>query len=303
MSRYLKVGLESTFGTAATTLVGVRASDVNASVNHEPVYLDSIDGWNPYDAVFGAHVVKLTFTAYAIKDQINPVLNAALGAETDITDATTGAVIGYKYTLDKPMSLTCEYGERISKAYQFLGVIPNQLKVSAKAKAAVTFEVDGIAKSVSEVTYAAPTFDTNLPFVCQKTTVSYGGTAKPVKDFELNINRNIAQDEFVLDEYTLHDIVPGETSIDGSITVLESDVDEFYRALFGDSAATALADEPVKVDIEVKALTPDGSKSMTITIPSVLYPSADYRVRGKNPADKSISFRAVADGLTVVVDA
>jgi len=303
MSRYLKVGLEDSFGTAATTLIGVRASDVSPNVNHDPVYLDSIDGFNPYDAVFGAHTVKCTFTAYAIKDQINPILNAAFGAETDITDPTTGAVIGYKYTLDAPKSLTVEYGERISKAYQFLGTVPNQIKLSAKAKSVVTVEVDGIAKSVSEVAYSAPTYDTNLPFVCWNTSVTFAGTAKPVKDLELTINRNIDQNEYILDESTLHDIVYGETSIEGTITVLESDVDEFYRALFGDSAATALVDEPVKVDIVMTAKIPDGTKSMVVTIPSVLYPSADYRIRGKNPADKSISFRAVGDGISVVVDA
>lgn len=301
MSRYLKVGLESTFGTAATTLVGVRATEINHSVDHNIVYLESIDGWSPYDGVIGAHSVKFTFIAYAIKDQINPILNAALGKETDVSDGTT--TTGYKYSYDYPKSLTCEYGDRHGNAYQLLGVVPNQIKIDAKAKSVLTLEADCIAKSVSTTTFAEPTYSSDLPFVCFKTSVTFGGTAVPVKEVSLTINRNIDQDAFVLDSTTLHGIYAGELNANGTITVLEDNTSEFLRALFGDPSASSLADVPAKVDVVITAKTPDGSKGMTITMPSVLYPSGDTRIRGKSTAEKTINFRALSDELTIEVDA
>jgi len=295
-NRYLKVGVESTFGTAATTLTPIRAIDISPNINHDIIELESLDGWGNYDAIYGGHTIKFNWAAYAIKGQLDPVLSAALGASSA---GDTGTV----YTIDAPKSLTCEYGDRYGNAEIYLGVIPNQLKFTIKAKAAVQYEVDGIGKAVEKGTYSAPTYDNTLPYVAMKTSVTFGGTSIPVRNIDITIARNIKNDDFILDSYTMAMIQYGKTEVSGSITVLENNVDEFYRALFGDSGATALQDSPTKVKIVIDAATPDGADTLKITLPSVIYPSTDYRARGKEPYDKTINFISAPTDISIEVSA
>ena len=305
-SRYVKVGVQSDLDTAASSLTSVLGAEVRFSRNDDDVILlEALDDLIPYAAYYGKFSAKGDLTVYAIYNHINPFLHAVMGSKTDVDLNNDEQPDQYKYTLDNPKPLTIEVGTNSGVAFKLIGVLINSLRATFEPKDFVKFECDLIIRNINKVTHNYVEPDNNKPFVVSKTTVSVNDTTYTLKSFELNIERNISDDEFVIGSMYLDKIVAGSANVHGRMTLTDDDYEAFIHALFGDSSSTSPQSEPTTVKLVVESETTDGSKSFKVTIPSVVYTTGELRMRGKEPLEKTVEWRLVksSDEFKIEVDA
>ena len=292
-NRYLKLGLESSFGAGDAILQAVRATEFSISVDHNVIYLEDFETFNPYDAEYGTISIGDSFTMYAIKGQINDVLEALFGTETYDGE--------YSYSLSVPKSLQVEVGTEDNVAYNLKGVLLTSVELSFDVKDVMKFTGNYIAKSIEEVTFSAATPSAGRPYIIWNTSISVGGTTLKAKEFSMTINRGIDEDNYVIGSRYLDGISVGSTEVSGSVTLEASQVAELKRALFGSTTATSPQDTPTMANIQIVAKTSDGADTMTIDIPAAIYPKGTLGVTAKEPLSKSFDWRLIGDDITVTV--
>ena len=142
------------------------------------------------------------------------------------------------------------------------------------------------------------------PFIVKKTTVSIGGVTYNLKEMSMSINRGVKDDAYYVGSTKLDYVSVGETEISGSFTVTSDDVTEFVRSLYGSTTGTTtdVATSSLSTaSLDVTLQTPDASKSMTISIPSMIYPKGGFNLTNNEPVGKSFDWRAIGSNITVVI--
>jgi len=289
------MGVESTFGTAATTLTPVRATDFRLTGDNNVIFLETIDSHAPYDAVMGTYIVRDSFTMLAVQGQIDMLLEAVFGSKTDTTTS-------YKYTLDAPKSLTVEVGDEHGDAYKLIGTLITRAEFTFDVRDVVKVSGDYIAKTMEAVTHSYSEATATKPYICWNTTVNVGGSSLKAKEFTMSIERGIRDDSYVLGSRFLDAVEYGVANISGRCTLIGSEIDEFRRAVFGSTSATSPVNEPVAADLEIVAKTPDDAYTMTIDVSNAaVYTRGSKTISGSDPVSKTFEWRAVGDEIYIDV--
>lgn len=295
MVNYVKVGVESAFGTHVTT-TGIKASAVNEDIDRDVMIEENIDNYIA-DAGYGG-ALKISGS---LEGQIRPKQLAYI--LTALTGDTTSP-----YTLNVPKSLSIDVGEETqNQETQYVGCGISKLSMKFAAKEFATFTADWFAKNFSLTTFSAPTISAEDPAIFYNASVSIGGnTSTEIKEITMDIDRKLDDDNFVLNDFTLHRLArTGVTDIGGTITFSELATTDYNRAITGsaDGTGTAIdANNTVgNVALIITCTDMSGVTSMTITAPVALYSKAGRKIDKVSEIERTIDYKVVGSGFEIVV--
>lgn len=168
LQNHIGLGKESVYGTpvAPTVFIPINESD-GIQINKDIQFVESIKagvaGKNKF-AYTGKVEYSGGFESDAYPQFTGHLLHSALGLSSSALESGETTVYKHTFTeaLSKP-SYTIEQkiGEIVKK---FAGFIVKNIKFEGKAGEAVTFGIEGIAKSQSDATESTPTYETSRPF-------------------------------------------------------------------------------------------------------------------------------------------
>lgn len=306
-SRYCAVGLESSFGTEKTTLKGVNVRSIEPSVDRQVLYDETIEDYLPIAAVGGPLKVELSAEFALRHGQIIEWLVSNMGSYSVVDTSGIGdGPYEWTFTLGSPRSLTIEVGEE-SDAKRYIGCAVNSLEFSFSAREMVSVSADMIGKTYKDVTFAEPTYSTEKPMAFWQAQLKVAGSkVAGAKEASLKIDRGIADDEYVLDDFTLYRIAPERTEISGSLTLTEDEYDELNRALYGSASGSTseftkanYSDNPLG-QAELEIVCSDGTYSFTATATAAIYEKGSYSLSGRDRIDRKIDYK-VLSGFQIVV--
>lgn len=290
MTRYMKVGYETTYGTPATSLIGVRVRSVEPSIDQSPIYDETIEDYLPADAIAGPLSLSIRSEFAVRHDQITQILAALFGG-TPPTPTGTDPYTWAFTSFGAPKSLTVEIGDPQNTAWQFTGVGISSMEFTFEAREVVTASVDMIAKTYTEVTPTTPTYSTEQPFAFHEASLLVDGL--PVagcRSVTVSIDRSLADDAYVLDDRTLYALHGGIVNVSGRIRLWEDELTEFRKAI----GTTGLGN----VQLQVKATR--GNYSLTIDMPIAIYNTGSFSISGRDVVDREIEYRALSCSITLV---
>jgi len=303
VDRYCAVGVESSFGSEATTLNGIRARSVEPSIDRQILYDETIEEFLPVDAVGGPLKVELSLESALRHNQIIPFLVSNMGAYS-VTG--TEAPYTWDFSLATPRSLSIDVGYN-TEAKRFIGCVVNSLEFSFSAREIITVSASIIGKTYKDVSFTEPTYSDESPLAFWQASLSIGGlTVTGTREATLTINRNVSDDEYVLDDFTLYSITPGMTEVSGSLTLTEDEYDELNRLMYGSTTGSTStfdksnhSDNPIgNAQIEITAS--NGTNSVTFSGTAAIYTSGSVGITGRDRIEHSIDFRVIS-GFTVSV--
>lgn len=298
MVNYVKVGIESAFGTHVTT-AGIKVSSISEDVDRSIMIEETIDNYIADAGYGGALKISGTMEGNIKPKQFALLLQACLG------DANS------PYTLGVPKSLSIDIGEELAGAThtgaetQYCGCGISKLSMKFVAKEFATFSADWFAKNYVVAAYSVPTIAAEDPAVFYNASVTFGTVANAeIKEISLDIDRKLDDDNFVLNDFTLHRLArTGVTEISGSITFAELAWAEFLTAITGSSTGTAIdANNSLgNVAMEIICTTMAGVESMRIICPVTLYGKGGRKIEKVSEVEKTVDFQVVGSGFTITV--
>lgn len=295
MVNYVKVGTESTFGTHVTT-AGITVSDVSLDIDRSLMIEENIDNYIAATAYGGALKVSGTIEGTVRPKQLELFLKSFMG------DATG------PYTFGVPTSMSIDIGEELmNQETQLVGCGISKLSLKFAAKEFATFTADFFAKNYSLTTFSEPTTAAEDPAIFYNASLSIGGTASTeIKEITLDMDRKLDDDNFVLNDYTLHRLArTGVTSVTGTITFTEMAFDEYKRAITGSTTGTAVdANNTVgSVALIITCTGMTGTTSLTISLPVSVYGKGGKKISKVSEIEKTVDFTATGSGVTFTVAA
>ena len=302
MSDYIKVGAESTFGDGAASLTGAIVTSVTEDIDRGMMIEETIDTSLPRHAAAGALKVNGTIECNLRPYQFITLLEAVMGDSSDEGTYT-------RLTLAEPTSVELQVGESIgSTSYQreYVGVGISSIDMAFEAKEFVKTTFNWIGKNYSDAAYSAPSYTTEDPVVFYNAAITLaGGATYNIKSLDMTIDRKLDEDQYVLGSFTLRRLaITGNTEISGSITFTEDEFNEFKRAIYGSTGATAV---PATNDLGTAALVitcndMSGDAAMVITAPIAVYSTASKNSSGKAEVEKTIDYQVLAGSTDFTVD-
>lgn len=288
MTNYVKVGVESIFGTHVTT-TGINASSVSDDVDRNIIVEENIDNYVASAGYGGTLKISGSLEGNIRPKQLGYLLEALMG-----TPSPAGT-----YNLGVPKSLSLDVGDD-SFGYQiaYTGVGISKLGLKFTAKDFATFTADWFAKDYIIGALSAPSIVAEDPALFYNASVTFaGGSASTkIKEVTLDIDRKLDEDNFVLNDFRLHRLArTGVTEIGGSITFAEDEEDEFSRALTGTTSGTFVDSNNTlgTVAIEITTTNLSGTTTMTITIPTALYGKGGRKIDKVSEVEKNVDYKVV----------
>ena len=298
LSRYVRTGIESSYGGgAAAASTGVICTSVTDPVDRGVLYEESIDMVNVRAGYGGPLKLSGSIEGNLRPAQMDHWFRAFMGIYTDNT--TT-----YDYTLGDSQSFELEIADDTSgadMALKYVGCAWKTVNIKAEAKEFVKFSGDWFAQNYSKVTYSEPTYSAEDPITFYGAALTIGGAASVESTMvDLNINRNLKEDNYVLDDFKVRNLsTAGHTDISGSLGFTELEYDELLAANFGAPASTSI---PVTNEIENVALVLNMYDSandllFVCTAPVSVYTGSSRNISGRDNITKSVDFRVTGDGF------
>ena len=298
LSRYVRTGIETTFGDgAAATTTGVICTSVTDPVDRGVLYEESIDMHNVRAGYGGPLKLSGTIEGNLRPAQMDHWFRAFMGVYTDNT--TT-----YDYTLGDSQSFELDIADDTSgadMALKYVGCAWKTVSIKAEAKEFVKFSGDWFAKNYSKITYEEPSYSAEDPITFYGAAVTIGGAASVEStSVELKVNRNMKEDNYVLNSFTVHHLsTSGHAEIGGTLEFTELEYDELLAANFGAPANTSI---PVTNEIENVALVLnmyDSANGLLFvgTAPVTLYTNSSRNISGRDNITKSVDFRVTGSGF------
>lgn len=290
---YVKVGVESVFGTHVTT-TGIKVSDVSEDVDRTIMLEENIDSYMA-DTGYGG---TLSISG-SLEGNIRPKEFAKL------LEAFTGDASS-PYSLSIPKSLSIDIGEELFNAEtQYTGCGITKISMKFAAKEFATFTADWFAKNYVIGAYSVPTIAAEDPAIFYNASVTFGGVASTeIKEITIDMDRKLDTSNFVLNDFTIHRLArTAPTDISGSITFSEMEVSEYKRAITGATTGTAVdANNSLgTVVMTIVCTTMAGATSMTITCPVALYGKGGRKISKVSEVEKTVDFVVVGSGFTITV--
>ena len=298
VSRYVKVGMEDTFGSEVTPTRGIRVQTVEVNVDRQPILDETIEDYLPPTAVGGPLKVSLSMELAVRPNQVTEILKALMGSAS----VTGDGPYTWTFTLDEPKSMTVEVGD----PYETLllsGVGVNSVEFTFEAREFVKMSIDCLAKSYRQSSFSEPTYSSDKPFVFYEAQLLVDGSkVAGTKSVSLTVDRGIADDEYVLDDFTLAALRPERTEITGRMTLTEDELAELRRAMYGSSTASSIPSSNDLGSAELKIVCTRGSYKLELNAPIAIYTTGSYSLSGRDRIEREIEFRVVDDFTITLVN-
>lgn len=306
MSNYVKVGRESSFGTASGTYTPIKVTSVSDDVDRGVLIEETIDEYLATSAYGGALAISGSIEGNLRSNQFRNLIYSVMGDEA-------GTGYPYTYSFGIPQPITIRIGEDTGSSVetQYVGGVINSMNLSFEAKEFVKGTFNFIAKNVTDT---STTFDNAVTYVNEEPLIFYragitfaGDSTIGVKSLSLDIDRGVDTDQFVLGDFTLRRIaMTSQTAATGSMTLVESEYDELKRAMYGDDESTSIsACNPVgQGTLIIECKTVCGDSSMLITCPVAILTKSARSFSGKSEVEKTVDYTIISDPdtpFTIVV--
>lgn len=287
-------------------MTGVKVSSISEDIDRSIMIEETIDNYIADAGYGGALKISGSIEGNIKPKQFANFLHACLG------DATS------PYTLSVPKSMSIKVGEELAggtvdgtvgtgATTQYVGCGISKLSMKFAAKEFATFTADWFAKNFSIITFTAPTIAAEDSAVFYNASVTFGGVATTeIKEISLDIDRKLDDDNFVLNDYTIHRLArTGVTDISGSITFSELAWVQYLKAITGVSAGGGTAVDANNsvgtVALQIICTTMAGVTSMTIDCPVTLYGKGGRKIDKVSEIEKTVDFVVVGSGFAVTV--
>lgn len=241
---------------------------------------------------------------YARTDALTTMFKACLG-----TAVTPVAVTGLStHTITPVDSGTLPYlsiEENIGgslETFNYTDAVVNTLHLECDAGGYVTGKIGVIAaKQIAGATKTAvPVFDNTSMFVGTNIAVTYNAVSLPAKKFSLDINNNVAADDFRLGSFYLGDLTAKRREITASFGIRQSSSALWRQATYGLAAATtpggSTVEAPLVITItsydDIPGATPTTKFTLTITIPNFVLKPFSLSASGDDIIENDVEGQA-----------
>lgn len=295
--RYVKVGIESSFGGGGTPTALICTS-TEETVDRGVLFEESIDNYVARAAYGGPLKLSGTLSGNVRPAQMDAIFEAVMGSNTDQTTY-------YDFTLSEPGSMEMEIGEEnigSNMMLDYVGVGIKNLQLIAEAKEFVKFEASWLAKDFSRGTYSEPSPSAELPCVFYGASVTLDDLSTTATGFEININRNLKEDAFVLNDYSLAGLFPaGHTEITGTLTFNEREFNQLRACMFGSAASSSLTSANIieSVPLAIDFDNSGGTKALEIDTTAAIYMNTVRTINGRDEVGKKVDFKVIGDDLSL----
>jgi len=293
VTRYVKVGIETGFGTGTSEMRGIRINRMPIHVDRGALKDPTIEDFVPTQIAGGP--LKITGSPeFSVRaDEIGEILIAVMGK----VGTTGGGPYVHKFELGDPHSLAVEVGENTT-AWLLQGVGIDSMTLTFEAKEFVKCSIDYIARSIDETDFRPPSYGSHYPLVFHQVRVTRGDFRLSVHKATLKISRSLKDDMFVLDDYKLDSLMQdGEGELSGTLTCTERQLSEIRKAMFVDGSELPDDDELYEFQLEIDARYGSGPnlRRLKVTAPVTLYTEASWELSGRDYIEREISYQVAGD--------
>ena len=265
-SAYL--GFETTFGTKASSLIAYPISTLGGGIKVDYINADTKVGKRVMTGNYiGSKLGEAEIETIAYDKASGYLFKAVLGS---VSSSLVGASAAYEHTFtyaDTLPSLTLQNKLSDVKAYDYLGVVLDELTVKASVKDFI--KLNGKFIFQDEVEEASPetsTWSEENPFLTKQIQLKIDDTAfAEATDFELTIKNNVKNDDYRLNQSDkVASLDPQGLDISGKITVVFNATSVGLRDKFLNGTKMKL--ELIATGSEIES---GYNRSLTITLPEV----------------------------------
>jgi hypothetical protein len=293
----METGEYGTGGGAPTdSTEAIHMTDASYSDKRNPMIEQAMDAYIAPRADVGALDVTLS-----LEGKFRPV------AHTNLLQAVHGGMAGSVYTIDAAVPAVVQLGEKVglvTRSRNYYGVGINKVDFSFTTKEYVGVTYDGFASEAVEATYdAALTYSAETPLVFWRATLSNGTNPIIAKEATLSIDRALDDSQYVLGSFKRYRLTQTDlTSITGSLTLTEDQIDQIKLAQYGSTTGTAVpANNALGTEtITFTCLKTDGTAGCVFTVP-VIYDSFDFKASKVSELGKTVNFISVGTGYNLTV--
>lgn len=307
MWRYFKIGKESTFGTAASTLVALDPKSESLKVSNELLTVESFIHRERLAAYPGPLKIDGDVDFFMQPFATARALAAVLGNPT-ITASPSSDAYSWEFTpQDTVPSWTIEIGYEVSGyAKQYVGLIGTKAQIEAPARELGTVTLSFVGKSISLVSPNAPALSdvkTGTPFSFVNGTVKADGSVvSTVEAISLTVNNGINTDAIPFGGRELGGIYVKGLDVEGTMDLAFTSW-EWFQRLLGSTTATSPQTtlNPVSLELTFVGDSTGSSDSgyenykLTIELPKVYINTSDLNAKQRDRILQRVEFQAVVD--------
>lgn len=263
-------------------------------------------GRDVVDALLGAASWGGDYEFYARVDALATLLKACLGtaaAPVTATGVTTHTITPVDVGTLPYLSIEENVGGTL-ETYNYTDAVVNTLHLEAEANGYMMGTAGIIAaKQVAGATKTATPgkFDNSPMYVGTNITVTYNAVSLPAKSFSLDINNNVAADDFRLGSFYIGDLTAKRREVTASFSIRESSSALWRQATYGTSAATQVGGVTTKSPLVITATTYEdipGSSPLTkysiqLTFPNFAFTPYTLDASGDDIIESDVSGQAL----------
>lgn len=262
------------------------------------------------DALLGAVAWAGDYEFYGRVDMLATLLKAVLGtaaAPATVTGVTTHTITPVDSGTLPFLSIEENLGGTL-ETYNYTDAVVNTLHLEAEANGYLMGTAGIIAaKQVAGATKtASPTKSDNTPlFVGTNITLTYNSVSLPAKSFALDINNNVAADDFRLGSFYIGDLTAKRREVTATFKIRESASALWRQATYGAAAATQVggitAKQPLVITItgydDIPGGTPATKYSIAFTVPNFTLSPYSLAASGDDIIESDLNGQAVRPSL------
>lgn len=290
-----------------TTGVGVFLRGGSLGANRELLIPDPEigGGRDVVDAYLGAVSWSGDYEMYARLDAIATLLKSVLGtaaAPVVATGVTTHTITPVDSGTLPFLSIEENIGGSL-ETYQYTDAVVNTLHLECDANGYLmaTAGIIGAKQTAGNTKTPAPVWDNTPMIVGTNVTITYNSISLPAKNFSLDINNNIEDDDFRLGSFYIGDLTAKRREVTASFGIREASSALWRQATYGVPAATAPGGLTTKNQLvitcqtyeDIQGGTPATKGSLTITIPKFMYQPYTLAASGDDIIESDVSGQAV----------
>lgn len=249
------------------------------------------------DALLGAASWAGDYEFYARVDMLATLLKACLGtaaAPVTATGITTHSITPTDSGTLPYLSIEENIGGTL-ETYSYTDAVVNTMHLECEANGYL-MGTAGImaAKQIAGVTKTASPgkFDNTPLFVGTNIAITYNAVTVPAKSFSLDVNNNIANDDFRLGSFYVGDLTAKRREITASFRIRESSSALWRQATYGLSSATQVGGVTTKQPLVITCDAYDDIVGGT--------PATKYRIQFTIPNFSLTPYSLAASGDDII---
>lgn len=264
------------------------------------------------DAYLGAAVWGGDIEFYARMEALPTLMAAALGTSASVL--TTGVGTHTITPLDSATLPFIAIEERVGntlEVFNYTDAVVNTLHLEADANGYLMGTVGLIAaKQVAGATpLAGPPIDETPMTVGTNITLTYNAVSLPGKKFSIDINNNIADDDYRLGSFYIGDLTGKRREITSGFSIRESSSALWRQAVYGTTAATQVGGLVTKNQLvitcstyeDIPASTPLTKYSLSLTIPKFALTPYSLGISGDDVIDDDLTGQALRPAIATPI--